>query len=117
MINSKQIGMQMSISTKLDKVEKRNDVNQKLYRGMIGSILFLTISRLDILFAVCLYARFQPYLKKSRLIAVKKILKYFIGTLSLGLWYPKLSYFDLLGYFDTDFTSSRIERKNTSGMC
>ena len=70
----------MSIATKLDKDERRKDMNQKLYRGMIGSLLYLTASRPDIMFSVCLYARFQACPKESHLSVVKRIFRYLIGT-------------------------------------
>ena len=70
----------MSPITKLDKDEKGKDVNQKLYRDMIGSLLYLTASRHDIMFCVCLCARFQACPKESHLIAFKRIFRYLIGT-------------------------------------
>ncbi|GJU04053.1 retrovirus-related pol polyprotein from transposon TNT 1-94 [Tanacetum coccineum] len=66
-------------------------VNEILYRGMIGSLVYLSATRTDIQFSTCLYARYQASLKESHLIAVKRIFKYLKGTLSLGLWYPKCS--------------------------
>ena len=76
----REIGTFMSPIIKLDKDEKRKDVNQKLYRGMIGSLLYLTASRLDIIFCVCLCARFRACLKESHLIAFKRIFRYLFGT-------------------------------------
>ena len=70
----------MSPATKLDKDEKGKYVNQKLYRGMIGSLLYLTASRPNIIFSVCLCARFQACPKESHLSAVKRIFRYLIGT-------------------------------------
>ncbi|XVF21122.1 hypothetical protein REPUB_Repub12eG0063300 [Reevesia pubescens] len=73
-INAKQLRMPVSTSTKLDKDERGNYVNQNLYRGMIGSLIYLTFSIPNILFIVCLCARFQSCPKESHLIAVKMIL-------------------------------------------
>ena len=70
---------------------------------MIGSLLYLTASRKDIMFATCLCARFQANLKESHLIAVKRIFRYLKGTQSLGLWYPKDTCFNLVGYSDADY--------------
>ncbi|PKA55869.1 hypothetical protein AXF42_Ash018776 [Apostasia shenzhenica] len=56
---------------------------------MIESLLYLIASRLDIIFSVCMYARFQSSPKESHLTAVKRIFRYLVGTHSLGLWYPK----------------------------
>ncbi|EOY32276.1 Cysteine-rich RLK (RECEPTOR-like protein kinase) 8 [Theobroma cacao] len=111
------IGTPMSPSTKLDKDDKGKDMDQKLYRGMIGSLLYLTANRPDILFSVCLCARFQSCPKESHLIAVKRIFRYLLDTQSLGLWYPKGSSFNLVGYSDADFAGTKTNQKSTSGTC
>ena len=79
----------------LEKEEVSNKVCQKLYRGMIGSLLYLTATRPDILFSVCLCARFQSEPRESHLTAVKRILKYLKGTPNLGLMYEKTSEYRL----------------------
>jgi len=79
----------MVTTTKLDKDEQGKNVDIKLYRSMIGSLFYLTTSRLDIMFSVCLCARFQSCPKKSHLIVVKRIIKYLKGAIRMGLWYPK----------------------------
>ena len=76
----REIGTPMSPITKLDKDEKGKDVNQKLYRGMIGSLLYLTTSRPDVMFCVYLCVIFQACLKESHLIALKRIFRYIFGT-------------------------------------
>jgi hypothetical protein len=83
--NAKVYGTPMSPSTKLDKDEKGKPVDVKLYRGMISSLLYLTASKPDIVFSVCLCARFQSCPKESHLIAVKRIFRYLLGTIDLGL--------------------------------
>ncbi|WRX18223.1 Reverse transcriptase [Theobroma cacao] len=104
----------MSPSIKLDLDEKGKDVDQKLYRGMIGSLLYLTASRPDIQFCVCLCARFQSQPKESHLTAVKRIFRYLIDTQKLRIWYSRNSTLNLVGYSDADFAGSRIDRKSTS---
>ena len=81
----REIDTPMSPIIKLDKNEKEKDVNQKLYRGMIRSLLYLTASRPDIMFYVCLYARFQVCPKESHLITLKRIFRYLVETQNLGL--------------------------------
>ncbi|GJS81451.1 putative ribonuclease H-like domain-containing protein [Tanacetum coccineum] len=66
-----------------------DDVDEHLYRSMIGSLMYLTASRPDIMFAVCACARFQVSPKTSHLLAVKRIFRYLKGKPSLGLWYSK----------------------------
>ena len=107
----------MSTTTKLDKDEKGKCVDIKTYRGMIRSLLYLTASRPDIMFSVCLCARFQSCPKESHFHAVKRILKYLLGTIDVGLWYPRNVEFNLVGYSDADFAGSLLDRKSTSGTC
>ena len=84
---------------------------------MIGSLLYLTTSRPDIMFATCLWAHFQSNPRESHLNAIKRIFKYLSGILYLGLWYPRSSSFDLISYSDADFFGSLLDRKNTSRTC
>ncbi|GJX41358.1 retrovirus-related pol polyprotein from transposon TNT 1-94 [Tanacetum coccineum] len=92
-------------------------VNETQYRGMIGSLMYLTASRPDIQFSTCLCARYQANPKESHLIVVKRIFRYLKGTPSLGLWYPKCSGFDLKGYLNSDYARCNMDRKSTSGAC
>ena len=84
---------------------------------MVGSLLYLTASRPDIMFATCLCARFQADPRESHLIAIKRIFRYLKGTPNLGIWYPRDSGFDLTGYSDADYAGCRIDRKSTTGTC
>ena len=77
----------------------------------------MTASRLDIIFCVCLYARFQACPKKSHLIALKRIFKYLFGIQNLNLWYPKKSSLELIGFSNADYAGSKTDRKSTSGTC
>ena len=101
--NTKAFGTPMSSSKELDKDEKGKLVDVKLFRGMIGSLLYLTASRLNIMFNVCICSRFQSCPKESHLITVKQIFRYLLGTIDLGLWYPKSNSFDLISYTDANF--------------
>ncbi|GJY71471.1 hypothetical protein Tco_0475174 [Tanacetum coccineum] len=92
-------------------------INETQYRGMIGSLMYLTASRPDIQFSTCLCARYQANPKESHLIAVKRIFRYLKGTSSLGLWYQKCLGFDLKGYSDSDYVGCNMDRKSTSGAC
>jgi len=95
----------------LSKEDTGTKVDQKLYRGIIGSLLFLTASRPDILFSVCLCARFQLDPRESYLTVVKRIFRYLKGTTNLGLLYRKSLDYKLIGFCDADYASDRIERK------
>ena len=85
MESSKSVNTPMTLSCKLDKDEHGKSINSKLYRCMIGSLLYLTTSRPDIMFNICMCARFQSNPKKSHLNAVKRIFKYLKRTQNLGL--------------------------------
>ena len=69
------------------------------------------------MFSVCMCARFQSNPKQSHLSVVKRIIRYLLGTINLGLWYPKNFTCNLIGYFDSDFAGSKTNRKSTSGTC
>ena len=84
---------------------------------MIGSLLYLTASRPDIMFSVCMCARFQSNPRETHICAVKRIFRYLSGTINLGLWYPKGAAFNLISYSDADFGGCRLDRKSTSGTC
>ncbi|GJV56833.1 putative ribonuclease H-like domain-containing protein [Tanacetum coccineum] len=93
------------------------DVDEHMYRSMIGSLMYLTSSRPDIMFVVCVCARFQVNPKVSHLHAVKRIFRYLKGQPKLGLWYPKDSPFDLVAYTDSDYAGASLDRKSTIGGC
>jgi len=117
MQNAKEISTPMSTSCYLDKDEDGKSVEESKYRGMVGSLLYLTASRPDIMFSVCMCARFQANPKESHLSAVKRIMRYLIGTQNMGLWYPKGTDCTLVGYSDSDFAGCKMDRKSTSGTC
>ncbi|GJX87522.1 hypothetical protein Tco_0339536 [Tanacetum coccineum] len=101
----------------LIKGEEATDVDVHLYRSMIGSLMYLTASRPDIMFAVCACSRFQVTPKTSHLNAVKRIFRYLKGKPKLGLWYPRVSSFDLEAYSDSDYAGANLDRKSTTGGC
>ncbi|KAF5768457.1 putative RNA-directed DNA polymerase [Helianthus annuus] len=91
--------------------------DERLYRSMIGSLMYLTASRPDIMYPTCLAARFQSNPRASHLIIVKRILRYLKGTPSLGLWYPRKGDFTLEGYSDSDFGCCKQNAKSTTAGC
>jgi len=101
----------------LDTDEKGTNFDQTKYRGLIGSLLYLTASRPDVIFSICLCARFQAKPKESHYMAAKRILKYLKGTIDVGLWYPSEVSMNLISYSDSDFAGCKIDRKSTSGTC
>nr|GEV43900.1 uncharacterized mitochondrial protein AtMg00810-like [Tanacetum cinerariifolium] len=97
------------------KDEEAEDVDVHLYRSMIGSLVYLTASRPDIMFVVCTCARFQVTPKVSHLHAVKRIFINLKGQPKLGLWYPRDSPFDLEAFLDSDYAEASLDRKSTIG--
>nr|GEU48233.1 hypothetical protein [Tanacetum cinerariifolium] len=93
------------------------DVDVHTYRSMTGSLMYLTLSRPDIMFAVCACARFQVTPKASHLHEVKRIFRYLKGKPYLGLWYPKDSLFGLVAYSDSDYAGASLDRKSTTRGC
>ncbi|GKE96669.1 putative ribonuclease H-like domain-containing protein, partial [Tanacetum coccineum] len=108
---------QMETKMALTRDEEADEVDVHLYRSMIGSLMYLTASRPDIMFAVCACSRFQVTPKTSHLNAVKRIFKYLKGKPNLGLWYPKESSFDLEAFSDSDYARANLDRKSTTGDC
>jgi hypothetical protein len=117
MDNSKPIKTPKAINAHLDLNEGGNSLYLKFYRSMIGSLLYLTASRPNIIFSVCMCARFQASPKEWHLMVVKRILRYLRQTPNLGLWYPKGAQFILIGYSDSDYAGCKIDRKSTSVTC
>ncbi|XP_016461780.1 secreted RxLR effector protein 161-like [Nicotiana tabacum] len=117
MENAKPTGTPMSPTTTLEDDNKGKSVDETMYRGMIGSLLYLMASRLDIMFSVWRCERFQSAPKESHLTRVKRTIRYLTRTTELGLWYAHSNNFDLKGFSDADFAGDRIDRKSTSGIC
>ena len=117
MDSAKEIETPMPTNGHLDLNTSGKSVDQKVYRSMIGSLLYLCASRPDIMLSVCMCARFQADPRDGHLMAVKRILRYLVHTPSFGLWYPKGASFDLVGYSDSDYAGCKVDRKSTSGTC
>jgi hypothetical protein len=102
---------------KLTTDEKGVDVDQSLYRSMIGSLLYLTASRPNITFVVGVCARYPAKSKISHITQVKKILKYINGTSDYGMLYSHSTNSMLVRYYDADWAGSVNDRKSNSGGC
>nr|GEZ55785.1 hypothetical protein [Tanacetum cinerariifolium] len=105
------------LSQDKERMVLEKDVDLHLYRFMIGSLMYLTASRPDIMFAIYACARHQVTPKECHLHAVKRIFRYLKGHPKLRLWYPKDSHFDLVAYSDSDYGGATQDCKSTSGGC
>jgi hypothetical protein len=117
MKDAKLIKTPMGTDGHLDLDMGGKSVDQKVYRSMIGSLLYLCASRPDIMLSVCMCARFHADHNEVHFRAVKRIRRYLVYTPKFELWYPKGSTFDLIGYSDADWARCKIDRKSTSGTC
>jgi hypothetical protein len=107
----------MGTDEHLDLNKGGKSVDQKAYRSMIVTLLYLCASRPDIMLSVCTCARFQSDPKECHLVVVKRILRYLVSMPCFGIWYPKGSTFDLIRYSDSDYVGCKVDRKSTSGTC
>ncbi|TYJ96981.1 putative mitochondrial protein [Cucumis melo var. makuwa] len=106
-----------AIHLKMTKDTNGEKVDTNLYRSIIGSLLYLTASRLDIAFVVGVCARYQADPHTSHLHSAKRILKYISGTFNYGIWYTYDTTGTLVGYCDADWVGWTDDRKSTSGGC
>ncbi|XP_071694894.1 uncharacterized mitochondrial protein AtMg00810-like [Rutidosis leptorrhynchoides] len=117
MENSKPMATPMATNVKLTLEGEGEPFDSTNYRGMIGSLLYLTASQPDIVFSVCLCVTFQENPKTSNVETVKRIFRYLKGTIHLRLCYPKFTEIDIMCFADSDHGGSMIDRKGTSGVC
>jgi hypothetical protein len=117
MDKAKPIKTPMGTNSHLDLDLGGTSVDQKVYRSMIGSLLYLCASRSDIILSVCKCVRFQATPKDCHLRVVKRIMRYLVLTPNLGLWYPEGSHFEILGYSDADYVRCKVDRKSTFSTC
>jgi hypothetical protein len=117
MDNAKAVKTPMGTNGHLDLELGGTSVDQKVYRSMIGSLLYLSASKLDIMLSMCMRPRFQTAPKDYHLRVVKRIKRYLVLTPNIGLWYPKWSHFELFSYSDANYAGCKVDRKSTSETC
>ncbi|GJT32491.1 retrovirus-related pol polyprotein from transposon TNT 1-94 [Tanacetum coccineum] len=115
MLTSDSVDTPMVEKSKLDEDLQGKPVDATLYRGMIGSLMYLTSSRPDLIYAVCLCARYQAKPTEKHLNAVKRIFRYLKGTINMGLWYSKDTGMSMTAYADADHAGCQDTRRSTSG--
>ena len=115
MEESKPVSTPVVTSCKLSKNDESLEVDHTMYRSMIGSLLYVTTSRPDVMQAVGLVSIFQSTPKETHVVVVKRILRHLKGTMDYGLWYPKINNFTLNAFTYADWDGSVDDRKITSG--
>jgi hypothetical protein len=117
MKDAKPIKMPIGTNGHLDLDIGGKSVDQKIYWSIISSLLNLCASRPDIMLFVCMCARFDADPKEWHLRTIKRILRYLVHTSNFGLWHPKGTNIDLIGYSDTDYAKCKVDRKSTFWTC
>jgi hypothetical protein len=117
MAELKPVSTPISTVASLGPDEDGKAVDQREYKSMIGSLLYLTTTRPDIQFVVGLCACFQAFPHSSHQTVVQQVFRYLKHTPEFGIWYSASSSLDLVGFSDADFTGCGIDRKSTSGTC
>ena len=115
MQDCKPLATPMAMNKKLSKDDGQNKVDATVYRSLVGSLIYLTNSRLDIVHAVSIVSRFMSNPSKAHFAAAKRILRYVKGTKDFGILYEADRDFNLTGYTDSDWAGSTNDRKSTSG--
>ncbi|GKD46252.1 retrovirus-related pol polyprotein from transposon TNT 1-94 [Tanacetum coccineum] len=100
--------------SKLSEDKEGKAVDPSHYRGMIGILLYLTASKPNLQFAICMCARYQARSTENYLNAVKRIFRYLRGTVNRGLWYLKDSSIALTAFADADHAGCQDTRRSTS---
>lgn len=114
--NAKLIDTPIATAIRLDMNEYGKPEDEKKYKGIIVSLLYLAASRPNIVYHIELCAMFQYFHKRSDMKVVKRILRYLKGSQDLGLWYPRSGNFELVGFSDADYARYLIDKKHTSCM-
>ncbi|XP_028108038.1 uncharacterized protein LOC114306914 [Camellia sinensis] len=102
---------------KLNKDNGGTKVDNTLYKQIVGSLMYLTATRPDIMYAVSVISRYMECSTKIHLLATKRIFRYLQGTKEFGLFYKKGEKLDLYGFTDSDYAGDSDDRKSTSGVC
>nr|GEV27047.1 uncharacterized mitochondrial protein AtMg00810-like [Tanacetum cinerariifolium] len=100
---------------KLDEDPLGIPVDQTRFCSMVGSLMYLTASRPDLVFTVCMCARYQASPTKKHLEALKRVFRYLKETINWGLWYPKDTAMGQTSYADADHAGCQDTRRSTFG--
>nr|GEY09935.1 retrovirus-related Pol polyprotein from transposon TNT 1-94 [Tanacetum cinerariifolium] len=100
---------------KLDEDPLGIPIDQNQFCSMVGSLMYLTASRLDLVFAVCMCARYQASPIKKHLEELKRVFLFLMGTINWGLWYSKDTAMAITAYTDADHAGCQDTQRNTSG--
>ncbi|XP_020265764.1 uncharacterized protein LOC109841261 [Asparagus officinalis] len=114
MFNRKSISTPMETNLRLCAHERKDLEDPTIYQQLVGSLIYLTMTRLDILFAVGVMSRYMQKPKKPHLEAIRRILRYIKGTVNYGLIYKKGEECEVYGYCDADYAGDHDTRRSTT---
>ncbi|XP_044475716.1 uncharacterized mitochondrial protein AtMg00810-like [Mangifera indica] len=117
MQNCKTVTIPLVANEKYKDKESNDFVEVTSYRSLIGSLLYLSSTRPDIMFSTSLLSRFMQSPKLIHMRVAKRVLRYIRGTAEFGLWFSKSQSCDVIGYSDSDWVKSLSNSKSTSGYC
>ncbi|GMI77806.1 hypothetical protein HRI_001449800 [Hibiscus trionum] len=115
MLDCKPISTPMDPNIKLQIDEGKDLEDTTMYRQLVGSLIYLTLSRPDITYAVGVASRYMSNPKKPHLDAVRRILRYVKGTINFGILYKKVKECQMIGYCDADYAGDHSTRRSTTG--
>jgi hypothetical protein len=116
MEDCKLISNPMVTGCKLRKNDESKEVDQRLYRLMIGNLLYVTTSIPDVMQATGQVARFQATLKETHVLETKRSFRYLKGTTEFGLWYQKITELTMFSYTYVDWEGRSDDKRSTSGV-
>ncbi|GLU01768.1 hypothetical protein SLE2022_190540 [Rubroshorea leprosula] len=117
MSNCKAVSTPIVLGTKFTSEDGAAKIELGLYKSMIGSLLYLSATRPDIMYYVSVLSRFMQSLSEIHLKGAKRILRYVKGTIDFGVMYSRSDEIKLLGFTDSDWVGSEDDMKSTSGCC
>lgn len=103
------------VNEKLKKYDRAKRTNETTYRSLVGSLLYLTTTQLDVMFAASLLSRFMNSLSQLNSTIVKRVLRYIKGTTDYDIWYKLVENLKWIDYIDSDWVGCIDDMKNTSG--
>ena len=109
------VGTPAEFGLKLNKDHEGKKVDNTIYKQIVGSLMYLTTTRPDIMYSVSLISRYMENPTEKHLLAAKRILRYLQGTKDCGVFYKKGTRSDLIRFTDSDYAGDQDDRKSTSG--
>ena len=115
MLDCKPVSTPTEVNARLCSTDGKDLEDVTMYRGLVGSLIYLTLTRPDVAYALSVVSRFMQNPKKYHLEAIRRILRYIKGTVDHGIMYPSGELFEIHGYCDADYAGDHDTRRSTTG--